>query len=110
MDQAHEQNNAMVKDSGGAIGLTENPAALKRWMVSAPEQARLIEEFETQLDSEDSADFRSHKEGYSTQQSFQKQGAKPIKVCTVDTDVVVILVGIFLKIINQHPNIELWIA
>ena len=79
-------------------------------MVSAPEQARLIEEYETQLDSEDSADFRSLEEGYSTQQSFQKQGEKLIKVCTVDTDVVVILVGIFLKIINQHPNIELWIA
>ncbi len=27
LDQAHEQNNETVKGSGGAIGLTENPAA-----------------------------------------------------------------------------------
>ena len=53
LDQAHDQNNAMLKDSGGAIGLTENPAALKRWMVSGPEQTRLIAKFETQLGSED---------------------------------------------------------
>ncbi len=46
IDQAHEQNNAHVKGAGGAIGLTENAAALHRWMVSGPEMARVIEEFE----------------------------------------------------------------
>ena len=30
IDQAHEQNNASVKDDGGAVGLTENPAAVRR--------------------------------------------------------------------------------
>ena len=30
------------KGDGGAVGLTENPAALRRWMVSGPEMARLI--------------------------------------------------------------------
>ena len=28
------------------VGLTENPAALRRWMVSGPEMARIIGEFE----------------------------------------------------------------
>ena len=37
--QAHEQNNAMVKE-GGAVGLTENARALSRWMMSGPEIAR----------------------------------------------------------------------
>ena len=46
IDQAHEQNNEVVKDSGGAVGLTENPSAFKKWMVSGPEQARLLKEFE----------------------------------------------------------------
>ena len=46
IDQAHEQNNASVKGDGGAVGLTENPAALRRWMVSGPEMARVIGEFE----------------------------------------------------------------
>ena len=46
MDQAHEQNNALIKGDGGAIGLTENAAALRRWMVGGPEVSRVIEEFE----------------------------------------------------------------
>ena len=46
IDQAHEQNNAHVKGDGGAVGLTENPSALRRWMVSGPEMARVIGEFE----------------------------------------------------------------
>ena len=46
IDQCHEQNNAMVKGSGGAIGLTGNPGALRRWMVAGPEIARIITEFE----------------------------------------------------------------
>ena len=37
--QAHEQNNASVKGDG-------NPAALRHWMVSGPEMARLIREFQ----------------------------------------------------------------
>ena len=45
IDQAHEQNNAIVKGDGGAIGLTEEPAALRRWMVAGPEISRLIDEF-----------------------------------------------------------------
>ena len=37
IDQAHEKNNASVKGDGGAVGLTEYPAALQCWMVSGPE-------------------------------------------------------------------------
>ena len=28
VDQAHEQNNALIKGDGGAVGLTSNPSAL----------------------------------------------------------------------------------
>ncbi len=45
LDQAHEQNNACVKGDGGAVGLTEDPSALRR-MVDGPEVARVIGEFE----------------------------------------------------------------
>ena len=34
LDQAHEQNNELIKGVGGAIGITENPSALLRWMVA----------------------------------------------------------------------------
>ena len=46
IDQAHEQNDETVKGSGGAVGLTENPLAFRKWMVNGPEQAHLIKEFE----------------------------------------------------------------
>ena len=36
-DQAHEQENKIVKGSGGAVGLTENPVAFRRWMLSGPD-------------------------------------------------------------------------
>lgn len=41
IDQAHEQNknNACVKGDGGAVGLTDNPSALRRWMIAGPEVA-----------------------------------------------------------------------
>ena len=44
-DQAHEQNNEAVKGSAGAVGLTENPSAFRKWTISGPEQARLLKEF-----------------------------------------------------------------
>ena len=37
IDQAHEQNNDMVKGSGGAVGLTESPSVFTRWMVAGPQ-------------------------------------------------------------------------
>lgn len=41
LDHAHEQNNAAVKSDGGAISLTQNPEALRRWMVAGPELVRI---------------------------------------------------------------------
>ena len=51
LDQAHEQMNALVKGSGGAVGLTQDPGALRRWMIAGPEIARIISEFEFESDS-----------------------------------------------------------
>ena len=46
LSHCHEQVNAVVKGEGGAVGLTENPAALRRWMVAGPELSRMLQEFE----------------------------------------------------------------
>ena len=51
--QAHEQENKIVKGAGGAIGLLENPAALRRWMLSGPEMATMLKEFEEEYFTED---------------------------------------------------------
>ena len=46
IDQFHEQVNALVKGDIGAVGLTESPQALERWMVAGPEMARVLLELE----------------------------------------------------------------
>lgn len=48
IDQAHEQNNAIIKGNGGAVGLIENQGALRRSLVSGSEIACLkVNEFES---------------------------------------------------------------
>jgi hypothetical protein len=74
LDQAHEQNNASVKGDGGAVGLTQNPSALRRWMVCGPEMARLIEEFQASIDRTGTvSDLRHHEQTKSTQRTFYSQ-------------------------------------
>lgn len=77
VDQAHEQQNAYVKGSGGCIGLTENPVAFRRWMLAGPELARLLNQFEEQCfpnhDPENPKYFQNHEQGFATQKAFQKQ-------------------------------------
>ncbi len=73
-DQPHEQNNACVKGYRGAVGLTQNPTALQRWMVSGPEMARLIEEFQTSIEKDElESDRRHHEQTGSTQKTFFNQ-------------------------------------
>lgn len=70
LDHAHEQVNAMVKGEGGAVGLTESPAALRRWMVAGPEVARMVEEFEGNISTAE--DQRHHEQTPGVQSAFAK--------------------------------------
>ena len=73
IDQAHEQNNTSVKGDGGAVGLSENPAALRHWMVSGPEIARVIAEFQATADTRTKkTDFRHHEQTKHTQLAFAR--------------------------------------
>ena len=54
------------------IGLTENPVALRCWMVCGPELARCISEFENESEGNESQ-VRHHEEGFTAQQSFKQQ-------------------------------------
>lgn len=73
LDHAHEQNNALVKGDGGAVGLTDNPSALRRWMISGPEVARVVREFETSLErsSRDKMSDEHHEQSPSFQANFR---------------------------------------
>ena len=67
IDHVHEQNNASVKGDGGAVGLTENPSALRHWMVSGPEMAHLIGEFESSIMEKQDSDCHHHEQKRHTQ-------------------------------------------
>ena len=49
IDQVHEQNNALVKSDGGAVGLMENPQGFRTRILVGPEIARLRKEFEADI-------------------------------------------------------------
>uniref|UniRef100_UPI00358FF46D uncharacterized protein n=1 Tax=Myxine glutinosa TaxID=7769 RepID=UPI00358FF46D len=82
IDHAHEQNNAVVKGDGGAVGLLQNPRALLRWMVAGPELARVVHGFETvALESSTSKNnLKHHEHTLSAQVSFAKEVTTLIQV------------------------------
>ena len=67
LDHAREQNNALIKGDGSAVGLTENPVALRRWMIGGSEIARLIQEFEVALDNNSLCLFNYHEQAKTVQ-------------------------------------------
>lgn len=73
LDQAHEQCNALVKGEGGAIGLTSNLNALKRWMIAGPEISSIIKEFEAQLFAIPQQADLHHDQIQSVQNTFMKE-------------------------------------
>ena len=68
IDHAYEQMNKKIKGVGGAIGLTENPQMLVRWMVAGPELCRVVEEFEGVQNELDK--LPHHEEGRASQRRF----------------------------------------
>ena len=70
LDHAHEQVNAIVKGQGGAVGLAENPVALRGWMVAGPELSRIIKDFEG--DTVDVRGLEHHEQKTGVQCSFFK--------------------------------------
>ena len=72
LDQCHEQENAKIKGLGGAVGLTEDPAALRRWLIAGPEVARVVTEFEESLGQAKSVSTKHHDQSPTIQQAFVK--------------------------------------
>ena len=62
LDHDLEQVNALVKGQGGAVGLTENPAAVIRWMVAGHKLSRMVEEFEGSFTVSEERDHHEQKQ------------------------------------------------
>ena len=45
IDQAHEQANAAIKPTGSDC-VTEDPSALRRWMIAGPKVSQLVAQYE----------------------------------------------------------------
>ena len=58
---------------GGIIGITTDPHALRRWMVSGPEISRIIQEFEGAKEKMTGVKQKHHEQTQATQIKFAKQ-------------------------------------
>jgi hypothetical protein len=78
---AHEQANSFIKADVGAIGITEDPSALKRWMVAGPDISRLVAQYEVASASKEVAEqTMHHKHTHYYQKGFVE---KVNKLCQV---------------------------
>ena len=71
--QAHEQKNALIKGSGGTVGLTDNSTALQKWIISAPEQACFLFELENERSCLGKESHLHHEKGLASQKNFKEQ-------------------------------------
>lgn len=84
LDHNHEQLNSIIKGVGGAIGLTESDASLKRWVVTGPEVSRLLEEFESSTADVEmpSSNKEHHNANKTSQKTFREDIDKLEKAFT----------------------------
>ena len=71
-DQAHEQNNAIIKGDGGAIGILNDASTLDRWTTSGPEVARILAEFDVCNTNTSKPNTNHHQQTKSEQNRFYK--------------------------------------
>lgn len=68
-DEAHEQNNGILKGDAGVTDLLMKPDAMNRWMLSGPEVSKCLREFQNSSSISDNIILPHHEES----ESFQKQ-------------------------------------
>jgi hypothetical protein len=79
-DQFHEMKNKELKGTGGIIGLTDDPVALQRWLITGPLMTKLMDQFEELFLPQKTDDLDHHEEGFSRQQTFQKEVNQVVSV------------------------------
>ena len=81
IDQAHDQNNKLVKIDGGAIGILENTALLN-WAISGPQIPQMLQMFSNSDTNKASGvlnEFNLHHEDTDT---FEKNIQKDLQALT----------------------------
>ena len=84
-NQAHEQDNAVITADGGAIGITEDPSALRRWMVAGPEVSHLVAQHEAASKAKETSEHASHHEQTQQAQKVFLERVKRLSHVMTDT-------------------------
>eukprot|EP00745_Piridium_sociabile_P026562 TRINITY_DN4240_c0_g2_i9.p1 TRINITY_DN4240_c0_g2~~TRINITY_DN4240_c0_g2_i9.p1 ORF type:complete len:1084 (-),score=281.98 TRINITY_DN4240_c0_g2_i9:490-3741(-) len=84
IDQAHEQANAVIKADGGAIGVTEDPAALRRWMVAGPEVSHLVAQHEAASGTKEGIEHTGHHEQTERAQRVFLENVEKLSKAMID--------------------------
>ena len=80
IDQAHEQNNKLVKIDGGAVEIMLNDStALMKWMVAGPEIADMVQAFRNN-DCPSQRVQKHHEDSASFEKKFRKVVTKMLEV------------------------------
>ncbi len=69
-DQAHEQNNKLIKIDVGAVGILDNHASLMKWMVGGPEVSRAVSSFSNEKNG-DEEDLLHHEDTDAQEKQFR---------------------------------------
>jgi len=77
-DHCHEKNKDIVKNSGGVIGLTNNPMGLKRWMVAGFEVSRILTECECHSTSHKDRNLYLHRDQQARVQAALARNVKSL--------------------------------
>ena len=81
LDHAQEQCNALVKGDGVAVGLTNNPGALGRWITAGQEIARELSDFDSFVLIPKALSSDHHEHSPEVQKTFKKDVQALVAQC-----------------------------
>ena len=84
IDQAHEQANAVIKGDGCAFGVTEDPSALRRWMIAGPEVSHWVAQYERACGTKARNEHTSHHEDTERAQSLFREKVEKLSQAIKD--------------------------
>ena len=71
LNHVHEKANAIIKADSRAIGVTEDPSALRRWMTAGPKVDHQISLYETETQTKEACEHAVHHEQiFNAQKTF----------------------------------------
>jgi len=78
------QANAVIKGDAGAIGLTEDPSTLRRWVIAGPEVTHLVAQYEAASESRKGTSH--HEQTEKAQKVFLENVTKLFQISIENTD------------------------